>query len=384
MAGKYGDDVDLDTWSPQDRQAYFDAVDRDMAAKEAPAAAPSSSLADRIKGAVSDLQGSPQRDGVRLSALRAALPDVDRAALDAELTRMRDSGDAILMNLDNPRDIEAERAAAIPDRGRLLSVLWMKADRSLAQGGEAARGRITLGDGKALIRLFGEADASTFMHEAGHLWLDELARDAADERVGGAIKRDFRKVLDWLGVDKAEDIGTAEHEKWATTFERYLADGKAPSKALARAFERFREWLGTVYRSLTGLGAPVGDEVRGVMDRMLATDREIAERGGGNDAAIRAATTPEAIDKAFVDPAVHEAAEADLRRSIEQGRNRVPVAAADGSGKLGFADAELHEADMQHAMAAEVRGCAAPRPGGGRVRNWQLAQKRKLTGMLDR
>jgi hypothetical protein len=60
---------------------------------------------------------------------------------------------------------------------------------------------------------------------------------------------------------------TAQHGQWAKGFERYLAAGKAPSSALRAAFERFKRWLLA--------GAPITDEIRGVMDQLLATDAEI-------------------------------------------------------------------------------------------------------------
>lgn len=166
-------------------------------------------------------------------------------------------------------------------------------------GAENARGRITFGDSGAVVDLFAKADQSTFMHEMGHKWLQELMDDAADAATPQALKDDLGTVLRWLGVDKAEDIKVEHHEKWATGFEQYLRDGKAPSPALARAFEQFKEWLTTLYKTLTGLGEPISDDVRGVMDRLLATDAEIAAARSveptGLNAVGAAATTPTSL-----------------------------------------------------------------------------------------
>jgi hypothetical protein len=142
------------------------------------------------------------------------------------------------------------------------------------------RGSITLSDNKAIIDLFKTADASTFMHEAGHLWLNELVQDASRANVPQALKDDLGTILRWLKVDKAEDIGRSQHEQWAKAFERYLAEGKAPSNALAQAFEKFKEWLTAIYKSLTDISEPLSDDVRGVMDRLLATDAEIDALAG--------------------------------------------------------------------------------------------------------
>jgi hypothetical protein len=52
-------------------------------------------------------------------------------------------------------------------------------------------------------------------------------------------------------------------------------EGKAPSVELQGLFRTFRAWLVNVYKSLRNLNADLTPEVRGVMDRMLATEEEI-------------------------------------------------------------------------------------------------------------
>lgn len=149
---------------------------------------------------------------------------------------------------------------------------------SVFQPGEGApRGAITMESNRALIELFKGRDQSTFMHESSHLWLSEMIRDA---EVSPAVKDDLDQVLAWLGVDDASKIGRAEHEKWAQGFEQYLRDGKAPSSALQRAFDQFKAWLTAIYKSLTDLGEPIPDEIRGVMDRMLAAEERPDGAGG--------------------------------------------------------------------------------------------------------
>jgi hypothetical protein len=140
------------------------------------------------------------------------------------------------------------------------------------------QGRVTFADNKRIIELFKSANASTGIHELGHVWLEELIADAGRADAPRALKDDLTTVLKWLGVDKPEDIGTPHHEQFARGFEQYLRDGRAPSSALAAAFEKFKAWLTAIYRSLTELGTPISDEMRGVFDRMLATDEQIAAR----------------------------------------------------------------------------------------------------------
>lgn len=151
-------------------------------------------------------------------------------------------------------------------------------------GGEM-RGRITLADNKAIIDLFGQSDRSTFMHETGHLWLDELARDAARENAPEGIRKDMETVLKWLGAERADAITTEQHENWARGFETYLTTGKAPTEGLAAVFQQFKDWLTAIYKGIVGSGQPISDDIRAVMDRMIATPAQI-ER----EAADRAAT----------------------------------------------------------------------------------------------
>lgn len=140
------------------------------------------------------------------------------------------------------------------------------------------RGSITFNEaGRATISLYEAADLSTFIHEAGHLYLELMkmlsSRPEASERILSMAET----TLEQLGVESFDEITTAHHEQWAEWFEVYAMTGKAPTPALQRAFNAFRTWLLEVYRRLKGIkGMEVPDEIRSVMDRMLASDEEIA------------------------------------------------------------------------------------------------------------
>lgn len=72
------------------------------------------------------------------------------------------------------------------------------------------------------------------------------------------------------------------HEKFAQSFEQYLFEGKAPNTELSGLFGRFRAWLTSVYQSLSAFvqgrsDLQLSDEVRRVMDRLIATDEQIAQ-----------------------------------------------------------------------------------------------------------
>lgn len=160
-----------------------------------------------------------------------------------------------------------------------------------------------------MLHLLDAANQSTFIHESAHLWLSEMESMAAQEGAPKQLLEDLQTVRDWAGYQKgaeAEYAGTAlekefagyakeirrarksgdavavkaAEERWmqerfARGFERYIAEGKAPVKELQGPFRRFKKWLVSIYRDLTNLGKEPSDDVRRVMDRMLASDDEI-------------------------------------------------------------------------------------------------------------
>ena len=141
---------------------------------------------------------------------------------------------------------------------------------------QSARGKIRLAtdDAKAAITLMKSANASTFIHEAGHHWLDELMRDATDENAPDDLIQDSKTVRDWLGVKDGDEIPKKSHEKFARGFERYLMEGTAPSKQLAVVFAKFKQWLTKLYQTVDRLRSPINDDIRDVFDRLLAKNPE--------------------------------------------------------------------------------------------------------------
>jgi GGDEF domain-containing protein len=135
-----------------------------------------------------------------------------------------------------------------------------------------------------------KADLSTFLHESAHVFLDLMSNLALRPDAPDRVRTDFAAALKYLGAKNAEDLklttgkeddpARLRHEKWATAFERYLFEGKAPSVKLEGAFARYRLWLSRVYGRVEAAvpGAHINDDIRRVFDRMLATDAEIDEQ----------------------------------------------------------------------------------------------------------
>lgn len=137
-----------------------------------------------------------------------------------------------------------------------------------------------------IIQFTDRADFSTAAHEFSH-WAVAAHRyfaDLARQRVAkGDVTPEMMAILDdWELIKKqvgaTSDVFTvAQEEKVASLFEGYLREGNAPSEGLRRVFTRFRDWLTKIYRDLTSLGIEMNDEVRGIFDRWLASEDEIAK-----------------------------------------------------------------------------------------------------------
>jgi hypothetical protein len=199
-------------------------------------------------------------------------------------------------------DTSTEKPAdgSLPDHPSDASV-----DQALKTFYQQARGSINLPEdltsAPAVISLFKGADLSTFVHESGHFFLEvqmDLAARIQAQIADGAsvtdgereIVDDANKLLDWFGVKGAEGVSPLTewhgldleakrpmHEQFARGFEAYAFEGNSPSVELTGMFSKFRAWMLAVYKELKALRVDLTDDVRGVMDRMLASTQAIQE-----------------------------------------------------------------------------------------------------------
>jgi hypothetical protein len=256
---------------------------------------------------------------------------------------------------------------------------------------QGARGKIRFleGEPRATITLMRDANASTFIHEeGGHDWLEQLMRDAEHPAAPDDLKRDAAITLKWLGVERREEIKSRQHEKFARGFEQYMRLGIAPSKELAGVFAQFKSWLLQIYQTLSGLGMPISDDIRGVFDRMLSTSpehtviapgREPEATFGATHAADAEATHPResaaAADLIFAERA-RDIQESPSKLKPEV-RHELETAAAEDATEQAAATAEPgagagiepggEVAGGEHGTAevAPDRGAAGPEPAGG-------------------
>lgn len=295
---------------------------------------------------------------VGLSEFTAAL--VPQNVSPEAVKTLRDAGLEII-----PYSRDEGRAAALKKVDRVF-FQKNRASITLPAGG--------IESGETVIRLFEKSDLSSFLHEAGHYWLEVFNTLAADPDApqqmrddmdairrfvgaeasagtpapapgmvrmyhgghdadagggrwftsslanakgwaaqrGGAVRADEVWFVDVPRTDPMFDadydnqtvdqgftvqkefepsaygsvarfvegtsapISVESHETWARGVEAYMLEGKAPSLELADAFSRFKAWLTRIYKTVRGLNVKLSPEIREVMDRMLATDAEIA------------------------------------------------------------------------------------------------------------
>ncbi|MDR3570209.1 MAG: hypothetical protein P4L43_19465 [Syntrophobacteraceae bacterium] len=145
-----------------------------------------------------------------------------------------------------------------------------------ARKGAEAAVKASPGDEQAWARVAAYRSAAKLLGESSESGV-EFFKDFA-----GHLGRDMDRG------DVRMSLMTPLHELFARTFEAYLMEGKAPSPGLQPVFDSFRAWLKRIYERVTGRGRAfaglsqvagtpieVSPGVRGVMDRMLATDEQI-------------------------------------------------------------------------------------------------------------
>jgi len=130
-----------------------------------------------------------------------------------------------------------------------------------------------INDNKASVYVFDGADISTLAHEfTGHLgrrFLEKLAES------NEAFNKDYESIKKWAGV-KDNTWSTRAEEKFARAFERYLREGKAPTKALSAVFENLKKWLTQIYNTIKGssIDIELTQEVKDVFGGLLGAKAE--------------------------------------------------------------------------------------------------------------
>jgi hypothetical protein len=181
-------------------------------------------------------------------------------------------------------------------------------------------------DGQALIHFFEAKNLSTAPHEVYHVFRRVLEDMAGHPNAPQWVKDDWSRACEFVGAEVGQRWTPEQEEKWARAGEAYLREGQAPAPGLRGVFTTFRRWMRTIYDTVLQLGVHLSPDMRGVFDRLLATDEEIAQARERVDARPMldleqaAAEYVEAARKAQV-----VADEAIEKRRLEEHARRLPA-----------------------------------------------------------
>ena len=161
--------------------------------------------------------------------------------------------------------------------GRCYVVFDDKAIKVIEKYNQSVNGMTEImSDGERIISIFKTADRSTFLHEMGHVFFDDIQKLASMENAPEQLVTDWNKLKEWSGWVDGENVdNTKAHEKFARGWESYLRSGEAPTKGLQRVFRQFSKWLTRIYRSVQRLGGEVPSDIKDIMARMIATQDDI-------------------------------------------------------------------------------------------------------------
>lgn len=127
---------------------------------------------------------------------------------------------------------------------------------------------IALVDGEAVIFALTNPNVSSPVHEMAHMYEEYLTPDEV-------------KVIEKFAGAKR---GTVEmSEAFARGFERFLADGKAPTPELKNIFSQFKKWMMDIYKSIVGspIEKDITPEVREIFENMVMVEGDANFREDG-------------------------------------------------------------------------------------------------------
>ena len=168
------------------------------------------------------------------------------------------------------------------------------------------------------LALLENENRSTVFHELGHFYLELLGDMSENPDAEQGVGEDYAKILAWLGVTDRSQITEAMHEKFADAHLVYLREGRAPVQELVSPFRKFSKWLTKLGSQLLGVDVNMTDEVRGVFDRLYATEQEIAE--ASKDMTSRMFATPEQAGMSRAEFEVYSKA---VEEEVEAARERL-------------------------------------------------------------
>ena len=271
---------------------------------------------------------------------------VSQEDLESVLSNLGHYGNATFAKTDDPYLSPADKASAIILNGEPVHRMTFVGDptppKAFAQRAKkgVVSAAVSFEDGKALLHAFKTFDASSLIHETGH-----ILRRFLDRPVQDIIEK-------WAEVKKGDAWTRDQEERFAKAFENYIyRDVKPDTGPMRMAFRKLRDALGSIYRFFRGMpDVEFSQEVKDALDPIF---KDTPEKRAANVKALEA--------KKLVKPAEVRAIEDFLGKTTTKSGKEIPY-----TPDISVEEANLRAADAIAKDFSKVEGAVLDTLKGGR------------------
>ena len=132
-----------------------------------------------------------------------------------------------------------------------------------------------LDDGRAVLHALENPNFSTAHHELLHAFI-RTRPEAEVKRLTEILREEGYNVTDDWHLNLNEKANVDGNEYLARAWERYAAEGVAPTPKLQAVFDKMKQWMLEVYRTISGsdIDVPISDRLREMFDGWLRDEPE--------------------------------------------------------------------------------------------------------------
>jgi len=152
--------------------------------------------------------------------------------------------------------IEARAKATNRTKEQLIEDHQLAFRTSKSKSGDTLGSVEFIKDGETIVRAFQKTTLKDITHEVAHIF----RKDLSESELKAAEKAFNIKDGNWT---------VEAEEAYAEGFVQYVATGKAPSKALAKLYDKLKLWLANSY-SAVSQDAKISPEITAIFDAMLS------------------------------------------------------------------------------------------------------------------
>ncbi|XAI97381.1 hypothetical protein [Leptolyngbya phage Lbo-JY46] len=183
----------------------------------------------------------------------------------------------------DPQYFDGQELPLLQENPLLAFDFLMEEEIILKQGPQAA---YLMGDLVDTIYAMSNPNVSSPLHELAHKWERFLT---TEER---------KTILDWA---ENKEWSRETSEKFARGFEKYLAEGNAPTPELQGVFDLFKKWLLDIYNGIVGsdIDVELNDAMRKIYAQMLGA-KVVEEQTGPKDNRPLPFRVPNAKDPNYI------------------------------------------------------------------------------------